>query len=142
MQNTSDRVQRLRKQRDELKSQLAEVEDFRPGSLVERYLRCGKPKCRCAPQGAAGHGPYWSLTWALAGKTVTRAIPASAVEQTRKQLAQYQRFRKLSHAWVETSAQLCDGLLVAPETASESEAQKKGFKRPLAKPSPRRSRRS
>ena len=29
------------------------------GRLVERYIKCGKPTCRC--RGGAFHGPYWYL---------------------------------------------------------------------------------
>jgi hypothetical protein len=51
-----DATRVLRDRRDELKTALAELGDLRPGSLVERYRRCGKPNCRCAAEGVAGHG--------------------------------------------------------------------------------------
>jgi hypothetical protein len=35
------------------------------GSLIERYLRCGKPGCKCA-QGE-GHGPKFYLSVSFAG---------------------------------------------------------------------------
>ncbi len=31
------------------------------GYLVARYVRCGKPNCRC--RSGPGHGPYWYLVW-------------------------------------------------------------------------------
>ena len=102
---------------------------MRPGSLVERYRRCGKARCRCAREGSVGHGPIWSLTREVAGKTVTRVIPSSAVERTREQIAEHRRFRGLARELVETSEQLCDALLGAPEAASEKEAAKKGGSR-------------
>ena len=52
----------LREQRATLLSQIAAIEEFRPGSLVERYRKCGKPTCHCAREGERGHGPSWSLT--------------------------------------------------------------------------------
>ncbi len=52
----------LRQQRATLLAQIAAIEEFRPGSLVERYRKCGKPTCHCAREGERGHGPSWSLT--------------------------------------------------------------------------------
>lgn len=136
MPSPSEQVEQVRKQRDELKARIAEVGDLRPGSLVERYRRCGKAGCHCAGKGEVGHGPSWSLTREVGGKTVTRVIPAGAVAQTREQIAEHRRFRALVRELVETSEQLCDAKLEAGEAASD-EAAKKGASR---KPSTRRSR--
>ena len=65
----------LRQQREQLKTQLATIGDMRPGSLVARYRKCGKASCRCAKKGAPGHGPSYSLTHAVKGKTITNVIP-------------------------------------------------------------------
>ena len=130
MPSSPDRTRQLRHRRDELRAELAQVGDLRPGSLVERYRRCGKPNCHCAGKGAASHGPMWSLTHEVAGKTVTTVIPPSAVEQTRQQLAEYRRFRTLAKALVEASEQLCAAQLRTPEGASQ-EAQRGGSRRPL-----------
>ena len=96
MPPSPDRAQQLRDKRDELKAELAEVGDLRPGSLVERYRRCGKSNCHCASEGAAAHGPTWSLTREVGGKTVTMVIPSAAVELTRRQITEYKRFRALA----------------------------------------------
>ena len=141
MPSTPGRTQQLRARRDQLKAQLAEVGDLRPGSLVERYRRCGKPNCHCAGKGADGHGPSWSLTREVAGKTVTTVIPAAAVAQTRQQIAEYQRFRTLARALIETSEQLCEAHLRTPEAPSREAAKKGGSTRPSrAKLSPRSTR--
>ena len=139
MPSPTERVELVRKQRDELKARIAEVGDLRPGSLVERYRRCGKAGCHCAGKGEAGHGPSWSLTREVRGKTLTRVIPAGAVSQTREQIAEYRRFRGLVRELVDTSEQLCDAKL---EAASD-EAAKKGASRKPSRPKSRpRSRRS
>lgn len=138
MPNSVDQEQ-LRRRCDELKLELARVGDFRPGSLVERYRRCGKSKCHCAGKEAAGHGPSWSLTREVGGKTVTRVIPPSAVEQTSRQLAEHKRFRGLTRDLVETSEQLCNALLEAPEATSQEAAKKGGSKQPSKRRSAPRS---
>lgn len=136
MPSPAERVEQLRRQREELKARMAVVGDLRPGSLVERYRRCGKAACHCAGKGAAGHGPSWSLTREVGGKTVTRVIPAGAVAQTREQIAEHRGFRALVRKLVETSEQLCDAKLQAGEATSDEAAKKGGSK----KPSPRKSR--
>ena len=142
MERQDNRVEQLRKQRDAVKAALAEVGDLRPGSLVERYRRCGKANCHCAKPGAVGHGPSWSLTREVSGKTVTRVIPAGAVEQTRRQLAEHRHFRRLARDLVEVNEQICEAQLATPQAASEAEAAKKGGL-PLssARKSPRKSQR-
>lgn len=142
MPPTHDRIEQLRNRRDEVRARLAEVGDLRPGSLVERYRRCGKPNCHCAGEAAEGHGPTWSLTREVSGKTVTTIIPAVAVEETRRQIAEYKRFRALAKEMVDTSEQLCDVRLDVPDAASDEAAKKGGSKRTSRRKSSRRSTRS
>jgi len=132
-------VEELSKRREEIRGRLASVGDLRPGSLVGRYRRCGKPGCHCAKEGDQGHGPSWSLTHAVKGKTVTRIIPAESVEQTKAQLAEFDRFRSLTKEFVDTSEALCHARLEG--AVSEEEAEKKGSKRASRPKSPPKSRR-
>lgn len=115
----------LSRQREALRTQLASVGDMRPGSLVARYRACGKPSCHCAGKGERGHGPSWSLTHAVAGKTRTKIIPAGAVQRTKAQISEYRRFRHLVRELVEVCEKLCDTQLEAPQ-AAEPAAAKKG----------------
>lgn len=122
----------LQLQREQLTAQLAQVGDMRPGSLVERYRKCGKPSCHCARKGARGHGPSYSLTHPVHGKTVTRIIPRGpAVEQAHAQIAEYRRFRELVRQLVAVSEQICQGQLEGAPTAPEPEQKKKRPRRPV-----------
>lgn len=117
------------RKRDQLKAQLAALGDMRPGSLVERYRKCGKPSCHCAPKDARGHGPSYSLTHGVRGKTVTRIIPKGpAVEQARAQIAEYRHFRQLVRQLVEVSEQICEAQL---RSGPEEEEKKKRPGRPV-----------
>lgn len=119
----------LQVQRDQLKARLGEIRDMRPGSLVERFRKCGKPACRCAKKDAPGHGPCYSLTHALAGKTVTRIIPKGvAVARTRQQIAEYHRFRQLVRELITVSEQICDAQIPSA-TAPGQTPVKKNFAR-------------
>lgn len=118
-------LEALRVKDGELKTALARVGEMRPGSLVEAYRKCGKPGCRCTRRGAKGHGPLWMVTRQVEGKTVTKAIPAGeAVERTRQQIAEYQRFRRLTRELIETNVQLCDFQLRGRKQEAASEVKK------------------
>ena len=132
----------LEQERLRLRAALASVGDLRPGSLVQRRHRCGKPSCHCARRASPGHGPSWALTRAVEGKTVTRGIPVGpAVERTREQIEEYRRFRALVHQFIEVSEQLCDARLRLAQTASKEGAEKGGSRRRSRRRSSRRSRR-
>src|SRR2546429_271245 len=85
-------LQALRDKRDQLVASLARVDDLRPGFLTARFRKCGKPNCHCAQKDSPGHGPSFSLTHRVAGKTVTQVVPQGlAVERAKAQIAEYQR---------------------------------------------------
>ncbi|HVB53878.1 MAG TPA: DUF6788 family protein [Candidatus Acidoferrales bacterium] len=73
MTNSEDRgLAELEMQRTRLRGQLASVGDFRRGSLLITYRRCGKSYCACADPDHPGHGPINLLTKSVADKTLTR----------------------------------------------------------------------
>jgi hypothetical protein len=90
----------------ELKTAIGALGEMFPGSLVERFRKCGKPNCHCAKKGSKGHGPSWVVTREIDGRTVTRTIPDEAVDQIRAETQEYKHFRQLSHELIETSVQL------------------------------------
>ena len=117
----------LLRRRDALKESLAQVGDLRPGSLVGRYRKCGKPTCHCADKHSRGHGPCWSLTHPIGGKTTTRIIPnGPLVERTQRQIAEYRRFKGLVAEFVATNEQLCDAQIEGVKVASSQVEEKKG----------------
>ncbi len=100
-------LRHLETRREKLIAELAQIGEMRPGSLVERFRKCGKPNCHCAEPGALGHGPSWSLTREVKGKTVTKIIPSGPpLERTKAQVAEYRRFRRLSRQLVELSERI------------------------------------
>ena len=54
-----------------LLADLADLGLVLPGTLRQRYLRCGKHNCRCHADPPSLHGPYWSWTRKVDGKTVS-----------------------------------------------------------------------
>jgi len=123
-------IEQLLSQSHTLKAEIAQVGEMRPGSLVERYRKCGKSNCRCAKRGAAGHGPDWILTREVNGKTVTKGIPAGpAVEQTRAQIEEYKRFRDLTRELVQVSESICDARLRQPPSVADGNKKNRARRR-------------
>ncbi len=129
--------ERLEKRRDEIRAKLASIGDLRPGSLTPRYRKCGKPNCHCATEEGGGHGPSWSLTRQVGGKTATRIIPPSAVAQTQAQIAECRRLRRLTRELVEVSEGICEAKLTASATADEVVKKRGSKRRSTRKSSPR-----
>ena len=59
------------------------------GSLVEQYVSCGKPTCRCAR--GAKHGPLYYLYWKEEGRSRSLYVPRDQVTELRGQLDNYRR---------------------------------------------------
>lgn len=56
---------------ESLKRAIADLGFIRRGSLVRRFMPCGKSGCRCQASPAQLHGPYYQWTRKLRGKTAT-----------------------------------------------------------------------
>ena len=119
----------LEARRDQLRRELAAIGDLRPGTLVERYRKCGKPGCHCAREGDPGHGPVWTLVFNARGKSKTRVIPPEAVAATQAQIAECRRLRRLTSELIEVSEGLCHAQLSAGREAGR-DAKKGGSGRP------------
>lgn len=114
---------------------------LRRGSLSERYMTCGKPGCACAEDPDARHGPYFSLTRTVHGRTESRLVGAMQAALVRQQVTAGQEFRTHIEAYWQACEQWADAQLT-PETAAHEAAQKGGSKRRSPPRSWRRSKRS
>ena len=82
----------LRQRRQGLATQLPPVTETMRGSLVERYVTCGNPSCKCAK--GERHGPVWYLTVTLGpGKTTGGIVASDKVEQVRNWVQNYQKVK-------------------------------------------------
>ena len=55
----------------DLQRALSHLGYFRRGTLLKRFMPCGKPGCACQASPPRLHGPYYQWTRKVAGKTVT-----------------------------------------------------------------------
>lgn len=82
----------LRQRRQGLAKLLPPVTDILRGSLVERYVTCGNPACKCAK--GERHGPIWYLTVTLGrGRTTGGIVPADKVDEVRAWIDNYHKLK-------------------------------------------------
>jgi len=83
----------LRQRKQGLAKLLPSVTEILRGSLVERYVTCGNPSCKCAR--GERHGPIWYLTVTLGkGRTTGGIIPEEKVAEVRGWIANYHNLRE------------------------------------------------
>jgi uncharacterized protein DUF6788 len=68
------------------------VAEILRGSLMERYVTCGNPSCRCAR--GEKHGPSWYLSVTLGpGRTTGSIIPEEKVDEVRGWIENYHKLK-------------------------------------------------
>ena len=80
------------KEYQHLKEEILDLGWARPGSLVTRFMPCGKSPCSCTAIPPRLHGPYWEWSAKQHGKSVTRRLTK---EQARLCRAWKRNHRKL-----------------------------------------------
>jgi hypothetical protein len=112
---------------------------MRRGSLSGRTIKCSKPGCACAQDPKARHGPYFSLTRSIKGKTHSRFLTQEQAALARQQIENGHEFRTKVEAYWEDCEAWADRQLEGPATASSGEAEKRGSKPTSKTKSPRKS---
>lgn len=125
----------------QLAADLADPHPMRRGSLSERTIKCSKLSCACAQDPKARHGPYYSLTHAVRGKTRSRFLTDQEAELARQQIEAAHKFRLRVGEYWEACEQWADRQLADLPEVSE-EAKKRGSKRTWKTKSAGKSKRS
>ena len=122
-------------------AQLARPRAMRRASVSERWMKCSKEACACSEHEEARHGPYYSVTWAEAGKTRSRLVRAEQLPVVRQQIEADREFRRDLAAYRQASRRWADAQLaeIEEEAASQEAAKKGGSKRRWRRRSARRS---
>jgi hypothetical protein len=76
-------------------SHIASTGNVLPGTILQRHTRCGRPGCACQADPPRPHGPYWQWTRKVAGKTITRYIPAEMASEYQAWIDNDRRIREL-----------------------------------------------
>jgi hypothetical protein len=122
----------------QLAADLADAKPMRRGSLSKRTIKCSKPGCACAQDPKARHGPYYSFTHAVRGKTRSRFLTGEQADVVRQQIAAGRNFRGHVDALWEACEEWADHEL-AESSGSSGEPKKGGSKRTFKTKSSRKS---
>jgi hypothetical protein len=83
----------LRNRRQGLTKVLPPLGEVLRGSLMERYLTCGNPDCKCAR--GERHGPVWYLSVTLDQSHRTGStVPIEQVDQVRRWIENYHQVKE------------------------------------------------
>lgn len=99
-----------------LQHHIGELGFIAPGSVIERYTRCGTDSCRCHADPPLRHGPYLQYTRKLAGKTITRRLDTEQAQRYRDWITNRRRLDDLLAEMDTLSRQAAD-LLITPPTS-------------------------
>ena len=122
-----------------LAHQLADPKPMRRGSLTERYVKCNKAGCPCGDSEEDRHGPYYSVSRVVKGRTQSRWLAAAQVDTVFRQIENGQQFRQDVEEYWQACERWADAELENPEAASQGAAKKKGSKRQSKRRSARKS---
>lgn len=82
----------LRQRKQGLAKLVPPLTEILRGSLIERYVTCGNPACKCAR--GERHGPVWYLTVTLGpGRTTGGIIDKENLDQVRGWIANYHQLK-------------------------------------------------
>ena len=125
----------------QLATAFSHPQPIRRGSLYERRMKCGQAACACQHDPKAAHGPYFTLTQKVEGKTHSRYISPEQAPVVRQQIESGRQFRERVEAYWEACERWADAQLKTV-AASVAEAEKGGSARTWKGKSPRKSKRS
>ena len=94
-----------------LKKLVADIGFIRRGSVVRRFMPCGKPGCRCQGTPPRLHGPYYQWTRKVRGKTVTVRLSPEEAALMQKWIANGRQLDKLVSRMETLSLQVTERML-------------------------------
>jgi hypothetical protein len=113
----------LQAELDQLKHEIAQVGFVCPGSVVRRYMPCGKPGCRCQADPPKLHGPYWQYSHKVAGKTITQRLTPDQARLYQQWIANRRHVDQLLARMEQVSAQAVEVLLRDADVARSGSVQ-------------------
>ena len=93
------------------------------GSVVRRFMPCGKRGCRCQADPPQLHGPYWQWTRVVAGKTVTRRLTERQAQLYQEWIANRRRLTRTIDEMEKLSQQAGEILLRDQDSGSARRAR-------------------
>lgn len=130
----------LEDRRQKLLTEISSIGDMRSGSISVRYQRCSNGSCVCHRPGHPGHGPIYSYSTLVNGKTkITSYKLGCELAKVQKEVENYRRFKTLTQELITVNNEICEKREVPEvEDAEELEEVKKKLKKRLERKSGKR----
>ena len=96
---------------NELKESIEKLDFIRRGSVVRRFMPCGKAGCRCQATPPKLHGPYYQWTRKVRGKTVTVRLTRQEATLIKKWIANGSQLTKIVTQMEKVSMRVTDRIL-------------------------------
>jgi len=84
---------------ERIKKEIVALNGILVGSINKRFGPCGKTNCRCSKGEEYWHGPYYTWTRKVKGKTVTRSLTKEQVDYCKKAMRNMKRLNKIIERW-------------------------------------------
>lgn len=88
------RLEESQREYDRLRRELATVGYLWAGTVLRRFIPCGRRECRCRKDPRSRHGPYYYWTRKVDGKTVSRLLTPAEGELYMAWVGNRQRLHK------------------------------------------------
>lgn len=97
----------MRERIKQIKAEIFAIGEMTPGSISEQFNVCGNPNCKCKdPDNPKKHGPYLQLSYTRRKKSTTEFVRKQMAADVRKQIENYQAFKKLTDEWIDLSIEI------------------------------------
>jgi hypothetical protein len=113
-----------------LQRALSQVAYFRRGTLLKRFMACGKSGCACQASPPRLHGPYYQWTRKVGGKTVTVRLSREQADLLAGWIAEGRELNRIIAQMERLSLRVTDRLLKKlPSPARETSTEPARAKR-------------
>lgn len=117
-----------------LKRAVAHVGLLRRGSLVRRFMPCGKSGCRCQAQPPQLHGPYYQWTRKVSGTTVTVRLGPREAALVAEWIDNGRRLDRIVKQMEQVAGRLTERELRACQRTDPDDSRSESPGRPPARP--------
>jgi hypothetical protein len=98
------KIMKMQERIKQIKAQICAIGEMTPGSISEQFNVCGNPNCKCKdPVNPKKHGPYLQLSYTRRNKSTTEFVSKEMAADVRRQIENYQTFKKLTEEWIDLS---------------------------------------
>ncbi len=96
---TDTKSKKSREKIAQIQRAISSMEYLSSGTLLKRMKVCGNPRCHCASDPAARHGPYFEWSYLKAGKLHHRTLTPEQAEIMWLAIANQRKAKKLMRVW-------------------------------------------